>query len=145
MPTEIADSDGGSELNSPAKVDQLVRRYPPEAQQSSASNDLGVHFSDFLSQEQQIHEDGHLRSPTLPQTTNHTGPESRPIFAGIEEGLIQDEHAPQQTVITVQKGTVQPRQDATETTPITSRKRTHTPRDCGHHDAGESDQRPQKR
>ncbi len=51
MPREIADSDAESDLDNPSK-EQTLPKPPPDTPRSTASNDLGVHFSDFLSESQ---------------------------------------------------------------------------------------------
>lgn len=56
MPAEIADSDAESDFGSPAKVQQTLPMPPPESPRSTASNDLGVHFSDFISQSPRVEE-----------------------------------------------------------------------------------------
>jgi hypothetical protein len=144
MPTEIADSDGEAELDSPAKVEQLLPKHPPQTQQSAASNDLGVHLSDFLSQEQHLHEQWHLRSPNLQQTTNHAGLEPGELFTGVGDELVQEEHLPKRALTAIHGGANQSELAAVETTPTMSRKRRHTPWDDGE-DAGGSDQMSQKR
>lgn len=139
MPTEIADSDAESDLNSPAKVEELLPKHPPETQQSAASNDLGVHFSDFLCQEEQLYDEWHVRSPNLQQTTNHVGVESQESSPGIGNERAPSEHLAQHALTDVHAVDVQSELAAFDTTPTTTRKRRHsTTDDCG--DAGGSDQ-----
>src|SRR2546421_1997023 len=92
MATEIADSDGESELDSPARAEQLSPKHLPETQERPAGNDLGVHFSDFLSQEQQLHEEWRLRSSNGQQTENHTPLGSREAVTGIDDDPAQKDH-----------------------------------------------------
>lgn len=143
MSAEIADSDAESDLNSPAKG-ELLPKHPPETQQSAASNELGVHFSDFLSQEQQLHAELHVRSPILQQTTNHVGVNPQESSPAIGHEQARTEHLAHHALTDVHPVAVQAELVAFDTTPTTSRKRRHTTRDDWE-DAGVSDQVCQKR
>jgi hypothetical protein len=144
MPTEIADSDGESELNSPAKVEQHLLKYPTEAQQSAANSGLGVQFSDFLSQEQQLSEEWRLRSSNLQQTTDHAGSQPSDSSTNVGDEQTQEEHLPQHALTTMRGGPVQSELAAVETTPTMRGKRRHTAEDDGEDSRG-SDQMSQKR
>jgi hypothetical protein len=138
MPTEIADSDGESELDSPARAEQLSPKHLPEAQERAASDDFGVHFSDFLSQEQQLHEEWRLRSSNIQQTENHTPLGSREAVTDIDDDLAQKDHL-LEDVETVRSESV-----TTKTTP-TSRKRRHTTLDDGAAGLGQTSQKRQRK
>src|SRR5437016_14391314 len=86
MPTEIADSDAESDLHSPAKLEGLLPKHLLETQQGAASNDPGVNFSDFLQQEQQLHDEW------LEQTTNLVGVKPRESSTGVGNDRARTEH-----------------------------------------------------
>jgi hypothetical protein len=144
MHTEIADSDGESELNSPAKVEQHLPKHPSDTQQSATNNDFGVQFSDFVSQEQQLYEEWHMRSSNLQQKPNHAGSEPSHPSTNVGDEPAQEKNLPQHALRAVHGGPVQSELAAVETTPAMSRKRGHTTWDDGE-EGGGSDQMSQKR
>src|ERR1700722_19971023 len=125
MATEIADSDSESELDCPARPEQLLLKHLPETQERAASNDLGLHFSDFLSQKQQLDEEWCLRSSNSQQTENLTQLGSREAVAGVDEDPMQRNHLLEDALIEAHVETVRSESVTSETTP-TSRKRRHT-------------------
>jgi hypothetical protein len=144
MATEIADSDGESELDSPAGAEQLPPKHLPETQEGAASNDLGVHFSDFLSQEQQLHEEWCLRSSSSQQTENHTQLGSREAVAGVSDDPMQRNHLFEDALTEMHVETVRSDLVTTKTTP-TSRKRRHTTLDNGAAGSGQTSQKQQRK
>ena len=144
MPTEIADSDGESELNSPAKTDQFLPKHPSQTQQSAASNELGVHFSDFLSQEQQPYEEWRLRSPNRRPTARDIGVEPKEILNGIGDEASPEKQFTQHDLRVLYGEAVRPELAAVVMMPTTSRKRRHSTCDNGE-DAGELDHTSAKR
>jgi len=148
MATEIADSDGESELDSPARAEQLSPKHLPEAQESAASNDLGVHFSDFPSQEQQLHEEWRPRSSNIQQTEYHTpyytplG--SREAVTGIDDDPAQKDHLLEDGLTAVHVETVRS-ESATTLTTLGGRKRRHTTLDDGAAGLGQTSQKRQRK
>jgi hypothetical protein len=144
MATEIADSDGESELDSPARAEQLSPKHLPETQERAASDDFGVHFSEFLSQEQQLHEEWRLRSSNIQQTENHTPLGSMEAATGIDDDPAQKDHLLEDGLTTMHVETVRFEPATTKTTP-TSRKRRHTALDNGAAGLGQTSQKRQRK
>jgi hypothetical protein len=144
MATEIADSDGESELDSPARPEQLSLKHLPETQERAASNDLGVHFSDFLSQKQQLDEELCLRSSNSQQTENLTQLESREAVAGVDDDPMQMNHLLEDALTEAHVEAVRSEPVTTKTTP-TSRKRRHTTLDDGAAGSGQTSQKQQRK
>src|ERR1700722_7137241 len=144
MATEIADSDGESELDSPARAEQLSPKHLPETQERAASDDFGVHFSEFLSQEQQLHEEWRLRSSNIQQTENHTQLGSMEEATGIADDPAQKDHLLEDGLTTKHVETVRFEPATTKTTP-TSRKRRHTALDNGAAGLGQTSQKRQRK
>jgi hypothetical protein len=145
MVTEIADSDGESELGSPARAEQLSPKHLPETQERAPSNDLGVQFSDFLSQEQQLHEEWRLQSSSSQRTENHTQLGSREAVAGVDDDdPVQRNHLLVDALTEVHVETVRSEPVITMTTP-TSRKRRHTTLGDGAAGSGQTSQKRQRK
>jgi hypothetical protein len=144
MATEIADSDGESELDSPARAEQLSPKHLPETQERAAKNDLGVHFSDFLSQEQQLDEEWRLRSSNIQQAENHTPLGSREAATSIDDDPAQRDHLLEEGLTAAHVETVRSEPAAAKTTP-TGRKRRHTTLDNAAAGLGQTSQKRQRK
>jgi hypothetical protein len=147
MVTEIADSDGESELGSPARAQQFSPKHLPETQEGAASTDLGVRFSDFLSQEQQLREELCLRSSNSQRAENHSQLGLGEAVTGNDDdddGPAQKNHLLEDALTAVHVEIVRPEPATTKTTP-TSRKRRHTTRDDGATGLSQTSQKRQRK
>ena len=145
MPTEIADSDGESELDSPAQPKQLLPKHPLRNRQTVATNNISeVAFSDFPSREQESHKTQHLQLAKVQQEPISGGTEHEGVVSHVVDDPARDERLSEPIVAALQYRAFQPEPAAMKLTPTSGKKRRHTMQGDGEEVSG-SDQMSQKR
>ena len=144
MSTEIADSDGESELASPAQSNLPPQQHPAETLKRAATDDIGLRSSNLLSQEQEVQEEWRLKSLSAQQTATQGRFAHEGVVTGVADGPAREEQISEHAVTASHGGAFQPELAAMELMETSSRKRRHTMQGDGE-DAGGSDQLSQKR